>query len=160
MVDNYLVLKQKLQETKVQAFKLRLGIVRLGLIFSDKKWLLEDPTVLERYTNLIGMANDSLNNITELEKELHMLDQKGILFSLIDLEDEFDLIHENLVFETNYWRLTKNLLELLDDYNIQGDDIFDYLTRNDEVSSLCFNQVKINQSSLIKLKKERRDILE
>ena len=106
------------------------------------------------------MANDSINNITELEKELHMLEQEEILFSLIDLEDEFDLIHENLVFETNYWRLTKNLLELLDNYNIQGDDIFDYLIRNDEVSSLCFNQVKINQSSLIKLKKERRDILE
>ena len=52
MVDNYLVLKQKLQETKVQAFKLRLGIVRLGLIFSDKKWLWNMTSVHHQHLRL------------------------------------------------------------------------------------------------------------
>ena len=160
MTDNYLKLKQNLQETKMHAFRIRLEIVKLGLIFNDKTWLLDDITVLERYSNLINMANDSVNNIGEFEKELVMLENSGIYFSLTDLEDEFDFIHENVIFETNYFRLTKNLLELLDDYDIQGDDITDYLIRNDEVSSLCFNQVQLNQAGLMQLKKERRDILE
>lgn len=161
MKDWYLNLKKELVKITVHMLKLRFEIVKIGLMLSCKPEFLNDPNVLERYANLINMENDSANDILGLEKELSLLEESGVFFSITDLKDEIDFIHENITFETNYWHLTVEFLALLSNYSTEiDDDIDNLLIRNEETSLLCLNQVVINRGALMELKKERRDIIE
>lgn len=158
-MDNILNVKETINNIKVKALTLRIEIIRLGLMCYSKPWLLEDSVFSERYSKLINMENDTVYDINELE--IFLLNQNNESFLVTDLIDELYYIVENIKFEYSYYKCTKDLLALLDNYNsIQSDIITIFLENNELLTSSYDSQVKMNRAVIKKLRKERKDNIE
>lgn len=157
-MNNISNIKELINNIKDKALILRIEIAKLGLICYSKPWLLEDCVFFERYSKLINMENDTVYDINELET--FFLNQNNESFLAIDLIDELYYIVEDIKFEYSYYKCTKDLLALLDNYNIQGDKITDFLENNESLTSLYDSQIKMNHDAIKKLRKERKDYIE
>lgn len=158
VVVNFLDIKEKINKIKENMLTLRIEIVELSLICYSKPWLLEDFTFNERYSKMIDMANDSVYDIDDLETIF--LNQANTSFSVVDLLDELYFITDNVLHEYNYYKYTKDLLTLLDNYSIQGDIITTFLEENEKRAVSYDEQIKVNRNEIKKLRKERRNYIE
>ena len=74
--------------------------------------------------------------------------------------DEFDYIKENIHLESGYLSNMVNYIKIVINCNINDSSIVEKLEQYHEVDISCYNQVKINNKELKKLKQERRDLFE
>lgn len=156
--DWYSNFLKDLLNIKKEAYLLRMNIVVLGSICAKNQFLLEDPILFERYAYLINMENDSVKDIKLLEEKMILLKENSTLFSITDITDEFEIIKENIFLEISYFYQTKEYLGLIDNNStIEGNKILEFLECNENTSSFCYEQRKINGENLKLLRKERRD---
>lgn len=123
-------------------------------------WILEDINLFESFSHLQEMLNVSNIDLNEFIQEIYSLDSNSMYFSKNDLIDEFDYIKENIHLESGYLSNMVNYIKIVINCNINDSSIVEKLEQYHEVDISCYNQVKINNKELKKLKQERRDLFE
>ena len=127
-------------------------------ILQTNSWILEDINLFESFTKLKEMLFKSNNDLTEFVERIKFLDTKSVLFNESDLIDEFDYIKENIHLESGFLTNIINYMIIVINPNIN--EITERLEEYLETDIICYNQMKINNENLKKLRKERRDYFE
>jgi len=149
--------------------KLKFEIIDLSLFFkmleiqtvfvlNTNGWILEDINLFERLEHLKEMLCKSNNDLNEFVKRISLLDSNLILFDKSDLIDEFDFIKENINLESNFLTNIVNYITIVNNPSINDFGIIERLEQYQEIDISCYNQMKINNEELKKLRKERRDL--
>lgn len=148
---------------------LKIEVVDLVLLFKELKeevilmlltnsWILEDINLFESFCHLQEMIDISNNDLDEFIKRINLLDNNSSIFYLADLKDEFDYIKENIRLESSYITNMINYMAIVTLPNINGPEIVERLEQYQDNDISCYNQMKINNEGLKRLKKERRDL--
>jgi len=149
--------------------KLKFEIIDLSLFFkmleiqtvfvlNTNGWILEDINLFESFAHLKEMLCKSNNDLNEFVKRISLLDSNLILFDKSDLIDEFDFIKENINLESNFLTNIVNYITIVNNPSINDFGIIERLEQYQEIDISCYNQMKINNEELKKLRKERRDL--
>lgn len=149
-----------INQVKLKMLALRCKIVEINLLCISKPWLLDDPIFFEYYNCLIDMENESVKDIETLETTIILYEKACIPVLVADLTDELDIINENIFFEYKCFECIKEYLSLISDNQIEGNQISECLERIEEINTMCTNQRTLNDDTLKKLRKERRDTFE
>lgn len=150
--------------------KLKFQIVDLALLFNDLKkeiyvmvytnlWILEDINLFESFSHLEEMVNISNDDLGKLVERIKLLDNNSsIIFDKSDLLDEFEFIKENIHLELGYITNMINYMVIVTNQNINSIEQIEKLEQCQEIDISCYNQMKINNNDLKKLRKERKDL--
>lgn len=158
--DWFSTITDHINQVKLKMLALRCKIIDISLLCIFKPWLLEDPFFFEYYNRLIDMENVSVKDIEILETTIVLYEKACIPVLATDLTDEFDIINENIFFEYRCFECIQRYLNLVNNKHIEGDKILEYLERIEEINTMCTNQRALNDDTLKKLRKERRDTFE
>ena len=124
------------------------------VMLTMSEWVLEEVSVDKRFRKLQQILIESNQDLECLVKEIERIEQ-GSFFNVIDLDDEFDYIHDIIYLELNYMNHIANyLLQLNQPIISEKREKVKYL--NQEKRYL--EQIKSNQKQLKQLRQERREI--
>lgn len=151
--------------------KLKLDIIALTDTFrllketvvfmlQSNSWILEDIKLCESFLHLQEMVEVSNNDLDEFVQRIYLLDSSSYDFSKEDLMDEFDYIRENIHLESGYITNMVNYMVIVDDPLLHEMDKINKLEEYQDIDVSCYNQMKINNEGLKRLRKERRDNFE
>ena len=151
--------------------ELKYEIVDFVMFFKDIKevviymlltnrWILEDINLSESFTHLKEMIDVSNEDLEKFIKTITLLENNSTIFNMNDLIDEFDYIKENISLESSFITNLVNYMAIITDPSINDLEIIDKLEEYQEIDISCYNQMKINNKGLKKLRKERRDYFE
>lgn len=145
------------QETVSLTLFLKFIKEEIVFVLLTNKWISEDYNLGESLIKLTEMILISEKDLDSFMQELHKLDNNHVTFEVEDIKTIFDYIKENIHLEAGY---LKNMMDYM---VIVDDDTLDYETLKEKFCNYldcdiaCFNQVKINNDELKKIKKERRN---
>ncbi len=152
-------------------YQLKIETMDLAFLFQQMKqivvfmlhihpWILEDINLFESFSHLQDMIDVSNADLNEFIQEIQILDNDNKYFSKIDLLDEFNYIKENIHLESGYLTNMVNYIKIVINHSIHDLSIVEKLEQYHEIDISCYNQMKINNKELKKLKQERRDLFE
>lgn len=153
-------------------YELKLKVISLSFLFKMLKeevvvmmitnpWVLDDINLSESFNNvkeMIDISDSDLNMFVEIINKLEN-DSNG--FYVAELKDEFEIIKENIHLEAGFiTNMINNYMMVVNDYTINGQQIDERLDEYLDNDTACYNQMKINNDYLKKLRKERMDYFE
>lgn len=151
-------------------FEMKVEIIDLVLLFKMVKeeflvmlftnsWVLSDPNLAESFSKIKEIIDISNNDLDSFIEKVKMLDQNSTVFYVCDLKDEFEFIKENIHLEASY---ITNMIKRMVLVSIPGMDLenLEKLEEYEEIDISCYNQMRINNDELKRLRKERRDYFE
>lgn len=129
------------------------------VMFFTNSWILTDPNLAESFSKIKEIIDVSNNDLAILVEKIKMLDQNSNMFYVCDLKDEFEFIKENIHLEASY---ITNMIKRMILLSIPGMEFanLEKLEEYEEIDISCYNQMKINNDELKRLRKERRDYFE
>lgn len=147
------LLEEKTKKLSAESFVLRQLSV---ILFITKPWIMDDINLCERFINLLEVEDDNYKQIDSLIKEIENHKNGLKIFAQADLIDEYDYISENVSLTSSYFYMILGYLSMLK-FNMSQEELCEYFSMNYDNSECCFEQLKINNKELVKLKQERRN---
>ena len=93
-------------------------------------------------------------------KELQTLDNNHVTFAVEDIKAIFDYIKENIHLESGYLKNMIEYIPIVDDTTLDYKTVKEKFDNYLECDIACFNQMKINNDELKKIKRERSNYFE
>lgn len=123
------------------------------IMLTMSEWVIEDVSVGESFKKLQQILTKSHQDLEYFVREIKRIEQ-GSFFSVVDLKDEFDYIHDSIYLELDY-------MNHIADYLLQSNQI-GISKRHTKVKYLneeerYLEQIESNQQQLKHLRKERRE---
>lgn len=154
MKDNwYLELKHKIVLLDKQYIYLESLLANL---VKNNPWILADINACESYYKLLEIDSANEKDLISIIDYVNHLEEKCICFSRDELLSEYQIIEENYYLEFTF------LLNILR-YVVANTNFYNGTSNNDLINEyynyddFCFNQIKLNETMIKELKKERRD---
>lgn len=151
-------------ELKIEGVKLffLLEFVKrevLLMVFNNS-WLLRDNNLSQSFIHLNEMVNISSTDLEELLVRLDTLDNSLVLFDINDLVDELTLVMGNIYLENEFLVNMKFYIDAINNSKVSTQEITVQLEKYLEKDISCYNEMRMNNEDLKRLRKERRDYFE
>ena len=143
------------QETVTLTFFLKFIKEELVSLLVTNKWISEDYNLGESLIKLTEMILISEKDLDVFMHELQRLDNNHVTFEVEDIKAMFDYIKENIHLESGYLKNMIEYMPIVDDTTLDYETVKEKFDNYLECDIACFNQMKINNNELKKIKRER-----
>lgn len=124
-------------------------------ILITNSWILNDPNLAESFTRIKETIDISNNDLDLFIEKIRLLDEELSVFYMYDLKDQFEIIKETIYIESS------SVVNLIN-YIVAFEDFRDFqkLEQCQQMDVMYYNQIKINNEQLKKIKKEGENYIE
>lgn len=124
-------------------------------ILITNSWILNDPNLAESFTRIKENIDISNNDLDLFIEKIRLLDEESSVFYMYDLKDQFEIIKETIYIESS------SVVNLIN-YIVAFEDFRDFqkLEQCQQMDVMYYNQIKINNEQLKKIKKEGENYIE
>lgn len=144
------------QETVSLTLFLKFIKEEIVFVLLTNRWISEDNNLGESLIKLTEMILTSEKDLDSFMQELQKLDNNCVTFEVEDIKAIFDYIKENIYLEAGYFKNMMDYMIIVDDITLDDETMKEKIQNYLDCDIACFNQVKINNSELKKIKSERR----
>ena len=152
-LDFYTKMKMDLVMMSLNTYDDIVDIVALPLYCS---WLLNDDNLLESYSRLADIFNENYFNLNEFMKYIKHIDDTGDIFSLDDVNDEYEFIKDNMTLQAEYYANILEYIDFCDDFENPRCEVEKFCDSYCEKDDQIFDQVQINHSLIKSIREERK----